>query len=316
MTAATLPIPSQPLNPARPAPGDLIGLVSAVLIIIAYLLFPLRVDSTTTGFAFIDSSTTFPALTLVIGVVGIVTALVSMIVLRETGARWYMAGVGMIGLLYLVDNTLRIKAGFALGGTLAMIGCLGLIVQAVLPRPGYTSVNRTNEIIFGLIRVMVAALWFTQLLWKLPWNNFGCPAGALLPAAGTSGLCDWIGKEIANPRYPAYKDFLTGFITPNISWLAFFIVAGEAFVCFSLMTGFLTRLGGFVGFAMAINLFIGLTAVPGEWDWTYLMLIVANALFIVVGGRFIGLDAMLYARLKRIADGGSPIAGILARIVS
>ena len=113
------------------------------------------------------------ALTLVIGVVGIVTALVSMIVLRETGARWYMAGVGMIGLLYLVDNTLRIKAGFALGGTLAMIGCLGLIVQAVLPRPGYTPVNRTNEIIFGLIRVMVAALWFTQLLWKLPWNNFG-----------------------------------------------------------------------------------------------------------------------------------------------
>ena len=126
----------------------------------------------------------------------------------------------------------------------------------------------------------------------------------------------WIGKEIANPRYPAYKDFLTGFITPNISWLAFFIVAGEAFVCFSLMTGFLTRLGGFVGFVMAINLFIGLTAVPNEWDWTYLMLIVANALFIVVGGRFIGLDAMLYARLKRIADGGSPIAGILARIVS
>ena len=256
------------------------------------------------------------ALTLVIGVVGIVTVLMSLTVLRETGARWYMAGVGMIGLLYLVDNTLRIKAGFALGGTLAMIGCLGLIVQAVLPRPGYTPVNRTNEIIFGLIRVMVAALWFTQLLWKLPWNNFGCPAGALLPAAGTSGLCDWIGKEIANPRYPAYKDFLTGFITPNISWLAFFIVAGEAFVCFSLMTGFLTRLGGFVGFAMAINLFIGLTAVPGEWDWTYLMLIVANALFIVVGGRFIGLDAMLYARLKRIADGGSPIAGILARIVS
>ena len=314
MTAAA--IPSQSASNARPAPGDLIGLVSAIVIIVAYLIFPLRVDGPTTGFGFIDSSTTFPALTLVIGVVSIITALVSMTVLKETGARWYLAGLGMIGLIYLVDNTLRMKAGFALGGTLAMLGCIGLILQAVLPRPGYDPVNRTNEIIFGLIRVMLAALWFTQLLWKLPWDNFGCPVGALTPAAGTSGLCDWIGKEIANPRYPAYKDLLTGFIGPNLPWMAFFIVGGEIFICFSLMTGFLTRIGGLVGFLLGINLFIGLTAVPGEWDWTYLMLPLLNALFIVVGGRFIGLDALLYARLKQMADKGSPIAAILARIVA
>ena len=135
-----------------------IGLVSAIVIIIAYLVFPLRIDAPTTGFNFIDSSTTFPALTLVIGVVGIITALVSMTVLRETGARWYLAGLGMIGLLYLVDNLLRMKSALGLGGTLAMVGCAGLILQAVLPRPGYTSVNRTNEVIFGLIRVMVAPL--------------------------------------------------------------------------------------------------------------------------------------------------------------
>ncbi len=314
MTAAVAP--SQALNPLRPAPGDLIGLVSALLIIIAYLVFPLRIDGPTTGFNYIDSSTTFPALTLVIGVVGIITALVSMTVLQETGARWYLAGLGLIGLIYLVDNLLRTKPALGLGGTLAMIGCAGLILQAVLPRPGYTPVNRTNEIIFGLIRVMVAALWFTQLLWKLPWNNFGCPVGALVPIAGSSGLCDWIGKEIASPRYPAYKDLLTGFISPNLPWLAFFIVGGEMFICFSLMTGFLTRLGGLVGFMLGINLFIGLTAVPGEWDWTYLMLPLVNALFIVVGGRFIGIDALLYPRLNRMAEAGNPLAGLLARLVS
>lgn len=307
---------SETLTTAQPIPSDLVGLISAILIIIAYLVFPLRSDSNATGFAFIDSGTTFPVLTLVIGVVGIVISLVNMTALHERGTRWYMAGLGILGLIFLVDNTLRGKASFALGGILAMIGCAGLIIQAILPRPGYTAINRSNETIFGLIRVMVAALWLTQLLWKLPWNNFGCDPGTLIPAAGTHGLCDWIGKEIASPRYSLYKDFLTGFITPNLGWLAWFIVGGEAFVCFSLMTGFLTRLGGLVGLLMGINLFIGLTAVPNEWDWTYLMLPLVNAIFIIVGGRFIGIDAVLYPPLHRMAEKGNPIAGLLARIVA
>ncbi|MHB8630076.1 MAG: TQO small subunit DoxD [Aggregatilineales bacterium] len=313
---ATDALKSETFVPAQPVPGDLVGLVSAVVIIIAYLIFPLRSDGSNTGFTFLSSSTTFPALTLVIGIVGIVTALVNMIALHERAARWYMLGLGVLGLIFLVDNALRGKASLALGGTLAMVGCAGLIVQVVLPRPGYTRANRTSETIFGLVRVMVATLWFTQLLWKLPWNNFGCPAGALIPAANTGGLCDWIGKEIASPRYPLYKDFLTGFISPNLSWLAFLIVGGEVFVCLSLMTGFLTRLGGLVGMLMAINLFIGLTAVLNEWDWTYLMLHLVNAIFIIVGGRFIGLDAMLYPRLHRMAEKGNPLAGLLARMVS
>ena len=179
-----------------------------------------------------------------------------------------------------------------------------------------------QKIVLVLARVTLGLLFFTQLWWKVP-PSFGCPPDfsfATADANGnlrrTSGLCDWIGKEIANPRYPAYKDLLTGFISPNLPWMAFFIVGGEIFICFSLMTGFLTRIGGLVGFLLGINLFIGLTAVPGEWDWTYLMLPLLNALFIVVGGRFIGLDALLYARLKQMADKGSPIAAILARIVA
>jgi len=301
---------------AQLVPGDLVGLVSAFLIIIAYLVFQFRADNGATGFGFLNSGTTFPALTLVVGVVGIIASLVSMLALHERAVRWYMVGLGVLGLIFVIDNTLRDKAPLALGGTLAMIGCVGLIVQFVLPRPAYTTVNRTSETIFGLVRVMIAVLWFTQLLWKLPWNNFGCPAGALIPAQNTSGLCDWIGKELAYPRYGFYKDFLTGFISPNLGWMSYLIVGGEAFVCFSLMAGFLTRLGGLVGTLMAINLFIGLTAVPGEWDWTYLMLPLVNAIFIVVGGHFIGLDALLFSPFHRMAEKGNPLAGLLARIVT
>ncbi len=299
---------------SQPALGDLIALVSGVLILIAYLILPLRSDVNATGFGFLDSGTTFPALTLIVGVSAIVAALVNITSLREQAARWYFAGLGIVGLVYLVDNALRGKPGLALGGWLAMLGCVLMLVQAILPRPGYVAHARASEVVFALIRVLVATLWFTQLLWKLPWNNFGCAPGALTPAAGTSGLCDWIGKEVASPRYGAYKDFLTGVISPNLSWMAFLIVGGEAFICVSLMFGFLTRLGGLAGFLMGINLFIGLTAVPNEWDWTYLMLPLINLAFLLVGGRYFGIDGILHKRLSAANAGG--FAKLVARLVS
>lgn len=299
---------------SQPAAGDLIALVSGILILIAYLLLPLRSDSDATGFAFINSGTTFPALTLVVGVSAIVAAVVNITSLREQAARWYFAGLGVVCLLYLIDNTLRGRPGLALGGWLAMLGGVLMIIQTILPRPGYVAHARASEIAFALIRVLVATLWFTQLLWKLPWNNFGCAPGALIPAANTSGLCDWIGREIAQPRYAIYKDFLTGVISPNLSWMAYLIVGGEAFICVSLTFGVLTRLGGLAGFVMGINLFIGLTAVPNEWDWTYLMLPLVNLVFLIVGGRYFGIDGILHDWLSKTHSGG--LAKRIARLVS
>jgi hypothetical protein len=293
------------------AMGDGAALIGSVAILIGYAFLPLRSDGPETGLAFINSGTTFPALTLMVGVVGAVSALVSLAAIRERAARWWFVGLGLLGLIFLVDNFLREKAALASGGWLAMVGCAVLILQAALPRAGAAAENRVNNTVLGLIRVGVGTLWFTQLLWKLPWNNYGCAAGSLVPAANTSGLCDWIGREIASPRWPAYKSFLTGFVAPNLGWLAFFIVAGEAFVCVSLLLGFFTRAGGLAGTAMGINLFIGLTALAGEWDWTYLMLPAVCLVFVVVGGRWIGIDAILNPMFKKAAERGNRIARIL-----
>src|SRR5258708_15920765 len=144
---ATTSTQSEPSSSVQAVPGDLVALVSSIVIVVAYLLFPLRVDGSATGFGFIDSGTTFPALTLVVGVAGIIAAVVNMIALRGRAARWYIAGLGFMGLIFVVDNAQRGKPSLALGGLLAMIGCAGLVIQAALPRPGYTAGNRTHEII-------------------------------------------------------------------------------------------------------------------------------------------------------------------------
>jgi uncharacterized membrane protein YphA (DoxX/SURF4 family) len=295
--------------------ADIVALIASLAILIAYAVLPLRTDGSPTGFNFNDSSTTFPALTLLVGAVGVVSAIACIVGIRERGVRWWFAGLGLIGLVFLVDNSLQGKAALASGGLLAMLGAAALIVQAGIPRPQEVAANRTNDTILGLIRVLLGGLWFTQLLWKLPWNNFGCKAGALVPAANTSGLCDWIGKEIASPRWPAYKSFLDGMVTPNLGWLAFLIVAGEAFVCVSLLFGLFTRFGALSGVVMGLNLFIGLTAVPGEWDWTYLMLPALCAVYIAVGGRWVGLDTLLYPQLKKLAETGNPLGRLLVLLV-
>jgi uncharacterized membrane protein YphA (DoxX/SURF4 family) len=294
---------AQPRDETIPLPlADIIGLVGGALILLAYLIFPLRSDGSATGFAFIDSGTTFPALTLLVGVAAVVGAIVNITSLRERAVCWYLVGLGLLGLIFLLDNTLRGKAGLALGGWLAMLGSIALIAQLLIPRPRSVAKAQPSDVIFAIIRIVLATLWFTQILWKLPWANFGCPAGALIPQAGTSGLCDWIGREIASPRYPLYKDFLTGIVAPNLGWMAYLIVGGEIFICISLLFGLLTRLGGLMGFMLGINLFIGLTAVPHEWDWTYLMLPLLNLVFVVVGGRYFGLDAALGNWLDKAAS--------------
>jgi hypothetical protein len=300
--------------------ADVVALLGSLAILIGYAFLPFLSNNPAPGLAYIDNSTTFASLTLVVGVAGLVSAIVNMTELRDRAARWWFVGLGLLGLILLVDNTFladttRLKINWDTGGLLALLGCAALIAQVAIPRPDTGTSSRTSDTVLGLIRVLLATLWFTQLLWKLPWANYGCPPGALIPAANTGGLCDWIGREIASPRWPAYKSFLEGVVAPNMALMLPLIWGSEAFIAVSLMLGLFTRAGALVGTLMGINLFIGLTAIPNEWDWTYLMLPALNAAFIVVGGRWIGLDALLYPRLRRMADAGSPIGRILAWLV-
>jgi hypothetical protein len=68
--------------------------------------------------------------------------------------------------------------------------------SAAMLRAGYATVAAMT--VLALVRGTLGAIWFTETLWKLPWKNYGCPADFTL---ARSGLCDWIGREIANPPF-------------------------------------------------------------------------------------------------------------------
>ncbi len=95
--------------------------------------------------------------------------------------------------------------------------------------------------------------------------------------------------------------------------MAWLIFGMELFITVTVLFGVLGRLGALVGTLQAVNLTIGLLPVPGEWEWTYIMLTVINfALLLTAANRYIGLDGLLRPRLIAAANKGSKLARVLS----
>ena len=209
--------------------------------------------------------------------------------------------------------------------------------------------QRLRQIALLIARIGLAYLFFSQLFWKMP-PTFGCPsdfgfttssvdANGRLSLQRTSGLCDWIGIEIAWSDQPRrffvtnldnqgppelYLDlgwaaklnglFLEGLVQPNIGWFGWLIWGAEVFIFLSLFLGLFSRLGGLVAIAISGQLALGLSGIsnPYEWEWSYnQMVLLSLVMFAFAPGRVLGLDAWLRPRLLRAAEGGNRLARAL-----
>jgi hypothetical protein len=178
-------------------------------------------------------------------------------------------------------------------------------------RAGYATVAAMT--VLALARVALGVIWYQETLWKQPWHNYGCRPTLELKG---SGLCDWVGREIANPPFGLYHSFLVNIIGPNIRIVGFGVWLAEITVAILLFLGLFTRLGGLIGSLQALNLLIGLWNVPGEWRSAYVMLFALNLIFLVIpAGRFLGADQLVLPRLVAAADRGNRFAGLLARLM-
>jgi thiosulfate dehydrogenase [quinone] large subunit len=180
--------------------------------------------------------------------------------------------------------------------------------------PSAISLDWIGRIGLFASRLIIGYLWITQLQWKMP-PTFGCPSDFAVSVSlqqRTTGLCDWTGLMAAYSKVPLHAALVKNVIIPNISWMGWGIWLMEAFIAVSLILGLFSRLGGLVGFIQAVNLYIGLTAIPFEWYWTYGMLYTLQLIFVALPpGRVWGVDAWLRPRLESASDSGNRLAGAL-----
>jgi len=136
----------------------------------------------------------------------------------------------------------------------------------------------------GVVRIFLGYLWFQQLFWKLP------PSFA--------GLRPYVMREGQYTFIPGYSFIIQHVFLPNFvllgtgTWIAEFLVA------MSLLFGVFSRLGALLSLLLALQLYVGLAVAPGEWYWTYGMLVLLAVVFVAIpAGRRLGIDQLLAPRL-------------------
>lgn len=143
--------------------------------------------------------------------------------------------------------------------------------------------------LLALVRIFVGLLWFQQLAWKMP-PTFG-------------GLRRYVESEAQHTFIPGYKTILTNVFLTHFSLLGALVWTAELLVGITLLFGLFTRFGAALALLLSIQLYVGLAYAPGEWYWTYGMLVLlALVLLAVPAGRRLGLDQLLVSRLHHVAQ--------------
>lgn len=150
--------------------------------------------------------------------------------------------------------------------------------------------------VLALVRLLTGWLWFQQLFWKMP------------PAF--TGLHRYVVEESTATFLPGYAFILQHVFLPHFLLLGAFVWGAELVVALLLLLGVFSRLGALLSTILALQLYVGLAVAPGEWYWTYGMLVLLSlALLAVPTGRRLGFDQWLQVRLER------PAASRITRLI-
>ncbi len=134
-----------------------------------------------------------------------------------------------------------------------------------------------------VLRVLMGAMWWQQSLWKIP-PNF-------------DGLHYWIQQESEHAAIALQGDLVGSILLPNLAVFGPLVYLMEVAIGVSLLLGLLSRAGALLGLLMGLNLWLGLYSAPGEWPWTYMFLVMIQAVFVIdPPGRVLGADALLRLR--------------------
>ena len=141
----------------------------------------------------------------------------------------------------------------------------------------------------ALIRIFLGYLWFQQLFWKLP-PDF-------------AGLHKYVVREGQYTILPGYSFIIQNAFLPNFTILGAGVWTLELVISLSLLFGIFTRFGAILSVLQAVQLYIGIAYSPGEWYWTYGMLVMLGLVMIAVpAGRRFGFDQWLAPLLQSRAS--------------
>jgi hypothetical protein len=206
-----------------------------------------------------------------------------------------------------ITDAVQFLTGSALLYVFLLLAIASLVIAGtnLLRDPGQRNLK---DLATFILRFFVGCMWWQQSLWKLPPTYTDRPDG-------TGGLRYWVDRMVDGAAFQLHSDFVHYVVLPHFLLFAPVVYAAEVFIGISLITGTAVRLGGLLGAAMAINLWLGLYHAHGEWPWTYFFLIVIQLMFAVHrAGLSLGVDAVIARHIDTDARRDEVPSRILALI--
>jgi hypothetical protein len=117
-----------------------------------------------------------------------------------------------------------------------------------------------------VLRWTAAMLWLGNIAWKRP-PDFGRSADAC------SGLCRYVADGAEHPVFPGSAWLFEHLIGPNLGVFGWFTVLAEGIVAALLLSGRFRRLAAVGGIMLSIGIMAAVANAPGEWYWTYILMI-------------------------------------------
>jgi thiosulfate dehydrogenase [quinone] large subunit len=134
-------------------------------------------------------------------------------------------------------------------------------------------------------------MWIQNLNWKIP-PDFG--------RARNADLWGFVNDAVTHPVVPAYSWVVQHVVLPNFIAFGYLTLLTEFALGVFLLTGLLTRLWALVGIGQSLAITLSVLNTPGEWHWSYFLMLAAHVLlFAVAAGRAGGLDGLLRPAWRR-----------------
>src|SRR5262249_17338605 len=123
-------------------------------------------------------------------------------------------------------------------------------------------------------------LWIQNASWKLP------PRFELLRG--------YTNDAIVHPVFPPYSWLVEHLVLPNFTFFGWGTLILESCLGAFLLVGLATRFWAVVGFGQTLVILLTVLNRPGEWQWSYLLMLLAHAaIFATAAGRYFGVDGVV-----------------------
>jgi thiosulfate dehydrogenase (quinone) large subunit len=148
--------------------------------------------------------------------------------------------------------------------------------------------------LMAAVRVLVGVLWLSNTGWKTPPD---------FPA-----LRAFTAEAVEHPVFPPFSWLVEHVVLENFTPFGWLVLGTEVLLGALLVVGLFTRAAAIVGALMSVTIMLSVALAPGEWPWSYYLMIGANlTLFATAAGRTWGLDGLVRAGIGARTDRGTQL---------